>query len=150
MSKLQELVRGNAVAVGAIVTVILMLVIVMYTRVHTRHEITREFLNGYWEASKTFCAKSGLEQAQIYLKADKAYLLLDEGDRIVLNKCVDISLSPDMFNDTWRLEFAEPVDPLPQSCDLRVDMANGMLGVFCDDTLYLEAYKDNRATANVV
>ena len=139
---------------GYAITIALVLVVIVYFVAieHEAHAVHRKFIEGYWDASATFCERSGIESAQVYFRDDTVYLLLDEGDHIVLKKCVDVAFTPVWWGDcvSWRVKFAEEVDPLPQECELRLDPERGMIGLFQDETLYLELFKNTKATAGVV
>lgn len=119
------------------------------------HSVHRHFIDGYWDASQAFCERSGVESTQAYFREGKVYLLIDEGDRVVLNKCVDVSLSPVWWGgegaeSRWTISFSEPVDPLPQRCELRLDPKKGMIGLFDGETLYLELFKNSKASSGVI
>jgi hypothetical protein len=129
---------------------ILILVVIVYylASEHAAHGVYRKFIEGYWDASAAFCERSGIESAQAYFRDGKVYLLIAESDHIALNKCVDVSLSPTWWSDSWHVTFGEDVAPLPQECELRLD--GTMMGLFQDDTLYLELFKNSKASAGVV
>lgn len=135
------------------IAIISMIVIIFLTREHREYQIHREFINGYWDASQAFCTRSDIKSAQVYFKNDRAYLLIDEGDSVILNKCVDTDISLGLSSSdssNWTVSFSEDVDPIPQIVEMRLDISRGMMGMFVDDILYLELFKDNKASVGVI
>lgn len=122
---------------------------------HARHQAHRDLIDGFWDASQAFCLRSGVEGANALFRDGRVYLLITEGDRVILNKCVGVTLSPKWWSgegseSCWRVTFSEDVDPLPQECELRLDPERAMLGLFDDDIVHLELFKNAKATAGVV
>jgi hypothetical protein len=139
-------------AIGFVLTTIVFLI----ARESKEHSVHQHFLEGYWDASQAFCERSGIESAQVYFRDGKAYVLIDEGERVILNKCVGVTMSACWWggegegDSRWTIAFSEPVDPLPQQGELRLDLRRGMIGLFEAETLYLELFKNSKASAGVV
>lgn len=118
-----------------------------------------QLLEGHWVAPLAFCTKSGINSARMHFGPDceTMYILIEDSEgAIILNKCPRVTRSACHTRNIgdecveYEIEFDEQVAPLPQQGQLRVNMRNGMMGIFADDVLYMEAFKDNQATAGVV
>lgn len=140
-----------------LIVAILIVIIIIINSEREKHNIWDELLDGYWEAPLSFCTKSGLKSAQIYFQNDTAYLLVEDYEKVLLNKCIGFSKSPCwLYNlrDTealeYDIEFDESIDPLPTRSKMRVSLKTGLLGLFVDDTLYLEMFKNNKATNGII
>lgn len=145
----------KTIIVGSTVVFALIVIIYFLTHEATRHDTHHEFIDGYWEASTAFCSRSGVDSAQALFRDGRVYLLISDGQDMVLNKCVAVRLTPKWWAaegavSTWMAHFAEDVTPLPQSCEVRFDPKVGMLGFFEGETLYLELFKNTKASAGIV
>ena len=143
---------------GLFIAILLCLVAAIAAHEIDRNSRYRDSLGGFWEASHTFCKRAGISRASILIDEDRdsAYILIEDGDEMLVNRAVEFTISPvwtgNLFarTHTYALNWDEPVDPLPQSCELRFDPAAGLIGLFEDGTLYLEAFRNARASAGVV
>ena len=114
-----------------------------------------DFLDGYWESSLAFCQKSDIKNAQIYFHDTSAYIIIEGKQELIINKCVDFTTRRCLKSfigddDIYTIQFSEDVEPLPQELELRVNVNCGLLGLFKDGTLYLELFKNNKATNGII
>lgn len=138
--------------------VILIIIIVFFLNSEReKHDMYDDLLDGYWEAPMTFCAKSGLKSAQIYFRESTAYLLVEDEDKVLLNKCIGFDKSRRYVDNVrttdaveYDITFDESVDPLPKQSRMRVSLKSGLLGLFVDNTLFLEMFKNNKATSGII
>ncbi len=154
----------NIIISLSVISVIVVCVFVVTTN---RQQLYLEFIDGYWEASHTFCRRSGLNSAQLLFNTtdiDSAesmsvYLLVENSDgKIITNRLAECTLSNRYFGNLacddpeFTLQFDEDTDvaPLPQRSTLKINIRDGMMGIFNDDTLYLELYKNNRSRESAI
>ena len=113
-------------------------------------------LDGYWEAPLGFCNKSDLKSAQAYFNGDSVYFLMEDADGILLNKCCGMRKRPAWITNAtsgdieFNVEFDDDIDPLPKRAVMRINLKNGLVGLFQKDTLLLEMFKNNKMTGGVL
>lgn len=139
------------------IALIWVIIIIVLVNERSAHSWGMQILEGYWEAPVRFCESSSLKSAQVYLQNGKMYILMDSNqDGIVVNKTVDVEISPIWWSSSGEqtLEFSlnvmDDITPLPSTMTMRLNPAGGMLGMYKDDILYLELYKDSKATCQVL
>lgn len=113
------------------------------------------FIGGFWSAPAQFCMKSGLKDAYMLIKPEdeNMFIVMNNTEGMVLSKIVGYKLSGSGFSDTMegRLTFDESVAPLPDSCNVKINVSEGMMGMYDDnDKVIMVMYKDNKSTAGVV
>ena len=112
-------------------------------------------LGGFWSAPTQFCMKSGLKDANVLINPDDStmFIVMNNCDGIILSKIVGYSLSGNGFSENMEgvLTFDEPVLPLPDSCNVKINVNEGMMGLYDnDDKVLMVLYKDNKSTAGVL
>lgn len=139
---------------GIILTAIF---VILFNSEREKHSIYDDLLDGYWEAPLTFCSKSDLKSAQIYFQDKTAYILVEDADKVLINKCIGFQKHPCWTTNIretesleYEIEFDESIDPLPIKSRMRISLKNGLLGLFVDDTLYLELFKNNKASNGII
>lgn len=145
---------GIEIILGAVFTGMLVCIAVSE---YQKYSAFNCLLDGYWESSLGFCQRSGIQSAHLYIKDGQAYFLIDKGDAVILNKCVTFDTSCSVFKNLCETDDVEyeymadqDIDPIPQSGTLKINMRNGLMGLFKNDTLYMELYKNNKASSGVM
>jgi hypothetical protein len=113
------------------------------------------FIGGFWSAPAQFCMKSGLKDAYMLIKPEdeNMFIVMNNTEGMILSKIVKYKLSGSGFSDTMegRLTFDKSVEPLPESCNVKMNVSEGMMGLYDDnDKVIMVMYKDNKSTAGVV
>jgi hypothetical protein len=116
-----------------------------------------KFLDGFWEATPAFCKKAGLKTAQIYITIlnqhdARVYFLLESDEAVLVNSSVDVDIRKELrlccknnINYTWTI--LDEIEPIPQELSAKLFIHDGMLGLYKDDILYMELYKNNSANS---
>lgn len=132
------------------IIIVTLIVIIVYPNI-TIYDV---FLNGYWESSTEFLHKSGLKTASCWFdtKENKVFLLMENESTVLLNKIVDFKLVNNWYNYSigeleCKLVFSDNTDPISQECTIKIDLANGSLSLYNEDTLELLLYKNSKATS---
>jgi hypothetical protein len=139
-----------------LVVILIIVVIIFIYGEYARISVYDDLLDGYWEAPASFCAKSDLKSAQMYINGDSVYILMEDVDGVLLNKCCGINKRPRWSSNIitedveYKLDFDESVEPLPKTSTMKVNLKNGLMGIFKSDTLMLELFKNNKLTSGVI
>jgi hypothetical protein len=139
------------------VVTIISLILIFATYEYQKYSMYDHMLNGYWEASATFCNKSEIKSAQAFFNDDNVYFIIEGYNGVLLNKCLEFTRSPDVATNVFKsdnieyaMEFDDDVDPLPRECRMVMSLTNGLLGFYVDETLYMELYKNNKLTVGTL
>ena len=153
---------------GIIIIIMILIVGMVYYQQQKQVANNHRFLNGYWEAPAYFCKKAGIKNAQVWITCNprpdsdseslvkkdvkRIYFYMEDHQKILLNKCVDITIKHNITDPTndFTISVSDDIDPLPKSMSARVDITSGMLGMYVGDTMYLELFKNNMVTNSLV
>jgi hypothetical protein len=132
-----------------VIIVLIMLIFDKYYRMR------KCILGGFWSAPAQFCMQSGLKDASVLINPDDGtmFVIMSNCDGIVLSKIVGYHLSGNGFSETIEgvLTFDESMKPLPDSCNVKINVNDGMMGLYDDDNnVVMVLYKDNKSTAGIV
>lgn len=112
------------------------------------YRYNKKMMNGYWEAPDRFCTSSGIQSAQMYITDDTAYLYITTPTETICNGVINISITPTPYG--WKFHIKDGCEtPFPKSLSMKFIPESGMIGLYEGQTLYLELYKDSKATAGV-
>ena len=136
--------------------IIAFIIVIIFTYEFAQASAYRQILHGYWEAPLRFCTQAGLRSAQVYMQDDKMYVFMDTPTEVVCNGIVRVHISsklasPGQSTHEWSMRIHDDSDPspFPSAFSARFDPKGGMLGFYDGDTLYMELYKDSKATSGV-
>ena len=144
---------NNIIGLYALIIVILLVMQFSYNKFSN----AKRLLNGFWQAPVAFCKKSGVDSIQFYIQGSSMYFLVLSSDRQpIMNKCIGFSKSYNWSESStedsmiWDITFDDDVSPFPQECQMRFDIDKIMLHFIKDETLYLEAFRNNAVTAGIL
>jgi hypothetical protein len=152
--------RNNLLSITLAIIIIILICIIsklLYAKI-TDH---KTFLEGFWESSSEFCEKSDLQGAFIYLSYDDEntcwmYILLNSSSETKLNLCIPVDLKNNVLHNIGHdnIEFDiianEDISPLPQEMKCRVNINNGVMMLYHEDTIHLELFKNNKASLGLM
>ncbi len=103
----------------------------------------RPNLDGFWEGTDAYYARSGTTVANVYIMDDKIYFYIKDSQGTILNKVANWM---HCYNYAW----FDDISPLPSTMSFKYDAHRGLLGFFEADTLILELVKNNAVTNNIL
>ena len=135
---------------NVVVVLAVIIIIIAIHHIYTVHVLCNKFLSGYWVADSMFCEESGVSSMLMFINKthDIMYLVINNN---ITNQMVKMScgggflgtLNSKVYHCV--LEFEEDCG-IPSDVSLDLNVADGVLRIHDEKTIYGIFYKDHEVS----